>query len=189
MSVSGRVPVWGFPYFRNSHLQNLCFRKSHLRNFSRIQAPLNQTPLRLPPNPSQRSQFPLSVPIFSVFPYFSLFSSFLPSFFFVVLFSIFFPFSSFFSFHSFQKKNGETPFARPFCKTPNYFGEGRTHFQTPNSVSFFGSRRVLGKNSVSSFRAITCVLKRTHGVFRRTHPVSVQCKLTEFALWKTAFSK
>ena len=59
ISASGRLPVWGFPYlrnpclrnpcFRNSHLRNPCFRNSHLRNFSRIQAPLNQTPLRLPP--------------------------------------------------------------------------------------------------------------------------------------------
>ena len=45
-----RNPCLRNPCFRNSHLRNPCFRNSHLRNFSRIQAPLNQTPLRLPPN-------------------------------------------------------------------------------------------------------------------------------------------
>ena len=34
--------------FSDSHRRNPCFRNSHLI-FSRIQAPLNQTPLRLPP--------------------------------------------------------------------------------------------------------------------------------------------
>ena len=38
--------------FLNSHRWNPCFRNSHLRNFSRIQAPLIQTPLRLPPTNS-----------------------------------------------------------------------------------------------------------------------------------------
>ena len=44
-----RNPCLRNPCFRNSHLRNPCFRNSHLRNFSPIQAPLNQTPLRLPP--------------------------------------------------------------------------------------------------------------------------------------------
>ena len=44
-----RNPCLRNPCFRNSHLRNPCFRNSHLRSFSRIQAPLNQTPLRLPP--------------------------------------------------------------------------------------------------------------------------------------------
>ena len=63
ISVSGRVPLCGFSlpseslpseslffffFFRNSHRQNPCFRKSHLRNFSRIHTPLNHIPLRLP---------------------------------------------------------------------------------------------------------------------------------------------
>ena len=58
-SLSREESQCGFPYFRNpcprnpwsrnSHLRNSWFRTSHLRNFSQIQAPLNQTPLRLPP--------------------------------------------------------------------------------------------------------------------------------------------
>ena len=44
-----RNPCFRNPCFRNSHCRNPCFRNSHLRNFSRIQAPLNQTPLRLSP--------------------------------------------------------------------------------------------------------------------------------------------
>ena len=55
----GESPTVGFPYLRNPcplnpcFLNSLCripcFWNSHLRNFSRIQAPLNQTPLRPPP--------------------------------------------------------------------------------------------------------------------------------------------
>ena len=45
-----RNPCLRNPCFRNSHRWNPCLRNSHRRNFSRIQAPLNQTPLRLPPN-------------------------------------------------------------------------------------------------------------------------------------------
>ena len=42
------VPDFGILGFGNLWLRNPWFRNSHLRNFSRIQAPLNQTPLRLP---------------------------------------------------------------------------------------------------------------------------------------------
>ena len=55
----GESPSVCFPYLRNPCSRNPCFlefppsnpyfRNSHLRNSSRIQAPLNQTPLRLPP--------------------------------------------------------------------------------------------------------------------------------------------
>ena len=74
----------------------------------------------------------VSLPIFSVFfffrflPFFSvstfLFACFfrVPIFSFLFLFFRFLPFSSvFFSFLLFHfQKNGETPFARPFCETP-----------------------------------------------------------------------
>ena len=52
-----RNPCFRNPCFRNPWLRNFWFRNPHLRNFSRIQAPLNQTPLRLPASlgPSRRS--------------------------------------------------------------------------------------------------------------------------------------
>ena len=60
-SLSRRESQCGFylrnPCFRNSHCRNPCFRNSHRRNFSRIQAPLNQTPLRLSPRQQKNSSF------------------------------------------------------------------------------------------------------------------------------------
>ena len=62
-------PSVGFPHlrnpcFRNPWLRNPWFRNSHLRNFSRIQAPLNQTPLRLPPRCAWnfQSRLKMSIP-------------------------------------------------------------------------------------------------------------------------------
>ena len=45
-----RNPCLWNPWFRNSHRLDPCFRNPRRRNFIRIQAPLNQTPLRLPPS-------------------------------------------------------------------------------------------------------------------------------------------
>ena len=64
ISVSARVQC-GFPYLRNpcprnpcvrnSRRRSPCFRNFRVRNFSRFQAPLNQTPLRVLDSPQSSS--------------------------------------------------------------------------------------------------------------------------------------
>ena len=64
-----------------------------------------------------------------------------------------------------------------YAVTSTFFGHSgrirfrRVRFQTPSSVSFSGLAEFRGASSVSSFRPIICVQKRTHRVCHRTHRV------------------